>query len=211
MLDDFAHFVIRTELFGVQPNPLAHQEREVAHTFPRLHFKTFQELIPHELEHVVKLSIEGAKIAVTLNGETRKVNRSKAEITALPDLRLVGVVVVRRDTRTTTHVADFRLGVTFTVECHIVRRILEGEVREETRRADFASELEEVVVRVAFLEVHTLLHAENLNGEDRGLTITQTCLRREEEVLHHHVPLRGDVRTVINGGEGCLSTGARVH
>ena len=184
MLDNFAHFIVRPQLFGVQPNAFAHQEGEVAHALAGLHLETIQQLIAHELEHVVELGIEGLDVPVALDGKPRKVDGGEAEVPALPHLSLGGIVDVVADACAATHVGDFGFGMAFLVELGIEGRILEGEVGEEALGADFTRELEEVVVGIALVVVDSLLHAEDLNGEDGRFGSSSPCALRGRRRCH---------------------------
>ena len=53
VLDYFFDGIVRSKFFGVEPNALSHQEREVSHFFLRLNLKAFHQLPHRKIDHIV--------------------------------------------------------------------------------------------------------------------------------------------------------------
>ena len=82
VLEYLAHLVAGAQLFAVQPDTLAHQEREVVYALFALDGETVVQLADDKLHHILELFIEQRFIAVALNGQARKVDGGEAEIAA---------------------------------------------------------------------------------------------------------------------------------
>ena len=130
VLDDFAHGVFPAELVGIDPHALSHKEREVLDLATALDGKAFHELVAHQLKHAVEF-LEEQIHGLHLDGDTRKVDRRKAQV-ATAEADFAGrIVVVTDHAGTAAHVGNFGFRVARLVVLQVVRGILEAEVREQ--------------------------------------------------------------------------------
>ena len=64
VLEHLAHLVVPAELFAVQPDAFAHQERIIAHLFARLNLKAFVQLLKDQIHAFIQHLEELVDIAV---------------------------------------------------------------------------------------------------------------------------------------------------
>ena len=93
----------------------------------------------------------------------------------------------------------------------VERRVHKREVREQALGAHAAGQAEQVVVRIARVIADALLHAEDLDREDRRLALAQAALGHQQQVAHDHAPLRGGIHAVVDRGERRLRARAGMH
>ena len=74
------------------------------------------------------------------------------------------------------------LQVVWTVDEHIVR--------EEPFGTHLTAQMEQVVVRILRVVIHTFLHFENMDREDAGFTMSQAGIKGEQDIADHHPALR---------------------
>ncbi len=176
-----------------------------------LDLKTLEELVNAQIEHTVKLIKEEVDVFVGKDRKTGQVDGGEAQVTSAVGDLTGRIVAVADDAGTATHVRDLGLGMTGLVISEVVGRVDEGVVGEETLRRYAERELEQIVVRILGIVVDALFYLENVHGEDRGLTVTQTLFSREQDVLDDHSALGGGVGAVVDGGEGNLRARTGVH
>ena len=123
VFEHLAHLVVRAELVGIDPHTLSHQKREIAHLLFRLDLEPFQKLLDHKVDFAVKLLEKPVDIAFRPDGDTRQIDRSKAQVSAAVDNLAAWIIVVGDDARTAAHVSDFRLGTTGLIILKIKRRV----------------------------------------------------------------------------------------
>ena len=187
-LSTFALLVVGGKLLRVDPHALAHEERRVVDLFARLDLEALVKLADNEGHLRVEQVEEQVDVALRADGEARQVDGGEAQVaTAGRDLAL-GIVLVAHDARAAAHVRDLGFGRALVV-LRVERRIEEAEVREQALGRAVHSELEQVVVRIARVVVHTLLHAEDLHGEDGRLAGTEALFGGEQHVLNDHAAL----------------------
>ena len=73
--------------------------------------------------------------------------------------------------------------MTLLVVLDIERCVQEGEVREQALCGYAARQTEQIIVRIARIVVHAFLDLKDVNREDRGLAVAQTCLGGEQNLL----------------------------
>ena len=122
--------------------------------------------------------------------DARQVDRRERQVAAAVGNLTGRIAHVGHNTRAAAHVADLGLRMTRLVILQVKRRIEEREIREHALRGNAACQLEQVVVRVALVVVDAFLDLENMNRENRGLTVSQTGLGREQQLLHDQTALR---------------------
>ena len=211
MLEHLAHLIVPAQLFAVDPHALSHQEGIIAHALAALDLEAIQQLVDHQVHHVIQRIEEGVQVVVGLDGQSGQVDGRKAQVAAPIGDFLLGVVLVGHHARAAAHVGNFRFGMPGLIVFQVEGRVLEREVREQALGGCLAGELEQVVVRVAGSVVHAFLHAEDLNGEDGRFAVAQPRLRAFQQVAHHQPRFRRGVHAVINGGKGHLRAGAGIH
>ncbi len=74
-----------------------------------------------------------------------------------------------------SHIAYFSLRMSFLVILQIEGSINKAEIREQPFCTHSDSEFEQIIVRVTCVVVHALFYSENLNRENRCLTVSETC------------------------------------
>ena len=170
-----------------------------------------KQLIYDQVDLAVQRLEENVDIAVRENGETGQVDGREGKIAAAVGNGFGRIIDVADDSSAAAHISDLGLGMSFLVESLVEGRILEGEVREEALGADAAGQLEEIVVRLAFVVVDAFLDAEDLDREDRRFAVSQTGFRSEQHVPYDHAAFRGSVHAVVDGRERSLRAGSGMH
>ena len=206
-----ANLIVPAQLIAVQPDALSHQERIIAHQFARLNFKSIHQLIDHQRHHVIQQIEEYIDIVVRLDRQPGQIDRSKAQIAAPVGNFLFRIAVIRHHARAAAHVGDFRFGVPFLIIGQVERRVLKAEIREQALRAGFARQLEKIVIRFAGVVIDALLHAENLDREDRRFAAAQSGLRGKQQIADRHARFGRCIHAVIDGRKRHLCARAGIH
>ena len=211
VLEHLADRIVRVELFGIQPDALAHEEGIVAHLLLGLDLEAGEKLVDDEVDLAVEILEEEVDVAVAADRDAGQVDRGEAQVAAAVDDLAGGIVGVADDAGAAAHVGRLGLGVAGLVILRVERCIEEGEIGEHPLGGDPHGQLEQVIVGVARVVVDAFLDLENVDREDRGLAVAQTGLGREHQALHDQSALGGDVGAVVERGEGHLRARAGVH
>ena len=166
MLEHFAYLVIGTQLVGINPHTLSHQERIVAYPLLTLDLKACLELVNNQIQLFIQLVEECLHIALCLEGNARQVNRRKAQVAASVDNLTGRVIYIADDTGTAAHVGSLGLRMSRLVILRVERCIKEREVREQTLCRHTHSQLEQVIVGIFRIVVDTFLYLEDVNREN---------------------------------------------
>ena len=211
MLKHFAHLILGGELFGINPDALPHQEGVVLAFLVALNFQPFEKLLENQIDHLVQLEKEGRHVSLCQNAEPGKVDRGEAQVAAPVDDLAGRIMHVGHDPSAASHVGDFRFRTARMVVGEIERSVDKGKIREQPLGRNPAGELEQIIVGVALLEVHPVLHLEDVNREDGGFPIAQSGFSRQQDVADHHPAFRRRVGAVIDGTERDLGAGTAMH
>ena len=71
--------------------------------------------------------------------------------------------------------------------------------------------MEQIIVRLAGVEIYAFLHAENLDGEDGGFPMAQPAFGGQQQVAHGHAALGRGVHAVVERGKRHLRARAGIH
>ena len=197
MLEHFAYLVIGTQLVGINPHTLSHQERIVAYPLLTLDLKACLQLVNNQIQLFIQFVKECLHIALCLQRNARQVNRCKTQIAASVDNLTGRVIYIADDTGTAAHVSSLGLRMSRLVVLCVERRIQEREVREQTLCRHTHCQFEQVIVRVSRIVVDAFLDLENVNREDGSLTIAQTCLCCQQQALHGQTAFLGGIGTIV--------------
>ena len=211
VFEHLAHLIVGTQLVAVQPYALPHQEREVVDPLGRLNLKAVEQLVGHQIEHLVELLVEQLLVVVGLDGQARQIDRGEGQVAAAVADLAGRVIDVAHDAGAAAHSRHLRLGMAGFIVLQIKRRVQEDVVREQSLGADLAGELEQIVVRVALVVVDPFLHLKDVDWEDAGLAVAQARVGGQQNVLDDHPSLRGGVGAVVDRAERGLRAGAGVH
>jgi len=211
MLQHIPDFVVRSQFVRVEPDAVAHQEREVTDFFAALDFEPVQQLIDAQGDRGVQSLVKIRDAAATEQAEPGQIDRREAEIAAPGDDFPRRIVDVADDPGPAAHIGDFGFRLAGFVVLQIERGIEKREIGEQPLGADPAGELEQVVVRVARVIVDSFLQFEDLDRKNRCLAITEPGFGRQHDVFHYHAAFGGRVGAVINGAERHLGAGAAMH
>ena len=199
------------QLFGVDPHALAHQEGEVVDLLVGDDLQPLQQLIVHQIAQAFQFFEEPADVALGLDGDAGQVDGGEAQVAAAGADFPGGIIHIADDAGAAAHVGNFGLGMAFFVILLVEGRVHKAEVGEQALGAGADGQPVQVVVGVAGVEADALLHAEDLDGENRRFAVAQTGLGGQHHVAHHHAALGGGVHAVVDGGEGHLRAGTAVH
>ena len=148
---------------------------------------------------------------IRLDGKTGQVDGGEAQVASAGDNFPVRVIIIADDTGAAAHVCHLGVVVTGLVVLQVEGRINKGEVGEQPLCGYPARQLQQIVVGILRVVVDPLLDLEDVNRENRGLPVTQTCFIGKQHVLDDHSALRGGIRTVVDGAERGLCAGTAVH
>ena len=206
LVKDGPYGVVRLEVLAAQPHP-AHQHRELLGKGGRLEVKPLVELQGSDVKDLVEFLEEGIDTfrlildTHALDGETGEVDSGEGEIASCNGR--LGTETVLVDPGTATHRCDlvdvsFRVfGLPFRI---LVERCVQiEEVREETACRDLAGELIKVIVGIAGQVRDTTLFLPDLDGEDGGLTVSDTLVRGVQDLTDDTASFGGGVRSVVDG------------
>ena len=211
VLQHLAYLIVRAELLRVDPHALAHEERVVTHALSALNAEAIEQLVDDKVDLAVKILEEPVQIAVTADRDARQVDRRERQVAAAVGDLAGRVNDIGHDARAAAHVADLGLRMTGLVIFQIERCVEEREVREHALGGNAAGELEQIVVRVAVVVVDAFLDLEDVDREDRRLSVAEAGLGREQQLLHDQTALRRGIRTVVERGERDLRARTGVH
>ena len=165
----------------------------------------------HQIAQAFQLLKEPAHVSLGLDGDTGQIDGGEAQVAAAGADFPGGIIHIADDAGAAAHVGDFGLGMAFFVILLVEGRVHKAEVGEQALGAGADGQPVQVVVGVAGVEADALLHAEDLDGENRRFAVAQTGLGGQHHVAHHHAALGGGVHAVVDGGEGHLRAGTAVH
>ena len=211
VLEDFTHLVIRSELVGIDPDALPHEEGIVAHLLDALGFQTLQKLVEHQGNPVVQTRKKGVHVTTGKDTQPGQIQGGEAQIAASVDDFTPGIMRVADNSGAASHIGDFRLGVSRPVVDLVERRINKGKIREQTPGGHPAGKAEQIVVRLSLAVVDAFLHLEDMDGENRRFSIAQPGLGSQQHVADDHAAFGGGVGPVVDGAERDLRSGAGVH
>ena len=106
--------------------------------------------------------------------------------------------MVGDDARTAAHVSDFRLGTAGLVKLQVKRRVNEGEIRKQAFGRHTAGQFEQIIVRVAFVEIDALLDLEDVDRENRRLAVAKPGLGGAHDAFRGKPPFRRRIGPVID-------------
>ena len=210
VLEHLAHAILPAELFRIQPDAVAHEERIIAYLLGRLDLVAVHELPEDQIDLFVQQAIEGRHVAARFQAEARQVDGREAQIAAAARHLTALVVHVAQHAGTAAHIGHFGV-VAPVIILQVERRVDETEVGEEPHGRGGDGQLEQIVVGVAGVVVHPFLDLEDLHREDGRFPAAQPGLRGQQQVLHHHAALGRGIRTVVDRTERHLCSGAGVH
>ena len=211
VLEDFTHFVIRSEFVGIDPDALPHEEGIIAYLLDALCLQTLQKLLEHQGNLVVQTLKKGVHVTMGTDAQPGQIQGSEAQIAAPVDDFPFRIVRVADHPCTASHIGNFCFRASCPVIRLVKRRIKEGKIREQTPGRHPAGKAEQVIVRIALAVIDAFLHLEDMNGENRRFAVTQSRFRSQQHVADDHAPLRAGVRAVVDGAERNLRSGAAVH
>ena len=207
MPDGFLYPVIRAKVFTVLIKPLSHKERQVLHSQIRLNPVTGNKLTDYCVNNRVKRSHESfdTTLPPVDNRNVRKVNTRKREVA--PARSNILPKPVRHNSRPAAHGGYLRLDMTRAIILKIERSVQKFPVREQAFRRDFHRQLKQVVVRVAIIVVDTILHLEDLYGENRGFPMPKPRLCSKQNTPDNKPLLFSRPCTIVNGRKRNLRSG----
>ena len=129
--DDRVDFVIPSQLVGIDPDALSHQEGHVFDLAMTLDFHAVDELLDDEVAGIVKLVEEEVEISMGFDAKAREVDGGEGEVSTAAGDFVLRVPVIAHDAGTAAHVGDFGIVVAGLVILLVEGGIEEGEVREE--------------------------------------------------------------------------------
>ncbi len=142
MLEDLLESILGTELVGVHPDPLTHEEREVSYLFLTLYSEPVHELVDTKIHHLVKHIKECADVVICLDSKSREVDRSEAEVASARNDLTILIEVISDNSCTAAHIRDLGIGTALLIVLEVVGSVNEREIREEPLCRNTACELE---------------------------------------------------------------------
>ena len=106
-----------------------------------------------------------------------------------------------------SHRGHLRVGNSGLVVLEIKRSVQKFPVRKQTFRRDFHRQLKQVMIRVAIVVVDTILHLEDLYGENRSFPMPKPRLCGKQNTPDNKPLLFSRPRTIVNGRERNLRSG----
>ena len=144
-----------------------------------------------------------------LDADARQVDGGKGVVSAARgDLWSVHIA---HDAGAAAHRRHLGLRTARHIVLQVERRVQELKVREQALRADAACQLEQIIVGIVWIIVHALFDLEDEDREDRRLTIAQSGLLRQHQLLADHAAFRRSIRAEVDAGERNLRAGAGMH
>ena len=211
VFEHFADFVVGAELLGIDPHALSHEEREVLYSLFGLDLESVEQLLHDEIHLAFQFFEEPIHVALALDRYTRQIDGGEREIASSVSDLTRRIVYVAHDAGAAAHVRDLGLGMSRLVILQVERRVYEREVGEQPLRADLTGELEQIVVGILLVVVHSFLDLEYVDREDRRFAETESRLFREQYVPDDHPAFGRSVGAVVDGAERSLRSRAGMH
>ena len=211
MLEHFTDLIGDMQFVRVKPDALSHEEGEVVHTLLRLNLKAVQQLLCHQLQHLIEPLVEGSFVVIAFQRNAREVDGGEGQVAAgIGDLA-GRVIHIAHHAGTAAHGGHFGLRTAGHIVLQVIGRIQEHEVREETLCTDLAAHAEQIIVGIAGIIVDAFLDLEDVDRENAGLAVSESGIQCQKHIAHRHAAFRRHIGAIVDRGEGGLSAGTGMH
>ena len=163
----------------------------------RLYLESVEKLIYDKIHSVLEHLKELYNISACKYAESGQIYRCERKVSSSCYYFSCGIVNIAYYTGTASHICDFRIIVAGLVILKVVGSVDKREVREQSFSRYSASQLEQIVVRIALVIVKTVLYLEDMYREDGCFAVAKTCLGSKQNVLYYHSAFGRGVCTVV--------------